>query len=52
MLVVLLAAGAGAGVSSLLTGGDSIARGIAHDLISAASLLDYQQAASTCPGLP
>ncbi len=51
MLVVLLAAGAGAGVSSLLTGGDSIASGIAHDLI-AASLLDYQQAASTCPGLP
>ena len=25
---------------------------IAHDIISAASLLDYQQAASTCPGLP
>jgi hypothetical protein len=52
MLVVMLAAGAGAGVSSLLTGGDSIASGLAHDLISAASLLDYQQAASTCPGLP
>ena len=52
MLVVLLAAGAGAGVSSLLTGGDSIPSQIAHDIISAASLLDYQQAASTCPGLP
>ena len=52
MLVVMLAAGAGAGVSSLLTGGDSIASSVAHDLISAASLLDYQQAASTCPGLP
>jgi cell wall-associated NlpC family hydrolase len=52
MLVVLLAAGAGAGVSSLLTGGDSIPSQIAHDVISAASLLDYQQAAGTCPGLP
>jgi len=52
MLVVLLAAGAGAGVSSLLSGGDSIPSQIAHDIISAASLLDYQQAASTCPGLP
>ena len=52
MLVVLLAAGAGAGVSSLLGGGDSIPSQIAHDVISAASLLDYQQAASTCPGLP
>jgi cell wall-associated NlpC family hydrolase len=52
MLVVLLAAGAGAGVSSLLSGGDSIPSQVAHDVISAASLLDYQQAASTCPGLP
>ena len=52
MLVVLLAAGAGAGVSSLLSGGDSIPSQIAHDVISAASLLDYQQAAGTCPGLP
>ncbi|MGH8987419.1 MAG: lytic transglycosylase domain-containing protein, partial [Acidimicrobiales bacterium] len=52
MLVVLLAAAAGAGVSSLLTGGDSFASGVAHDIMSAASLLDYQQAASTCPGLP
>jgi cell wall-associated NlpC family hydrolase len=52
MLVVLLAAGAGAGVSALLSGGDSIPSQIAHDIISAASLLDYQQAASTCPGLP
>src|SRR6202034_2986446 len=36
MLVVLLAAGAGAGVSSLLSGGDSIPHQIAHDIISAA----------------
>jgi cell wall-associated NlpC family hydrolase len=52
MLVVVLASAAGAGVSSLLTGGDSIAGQIAHDIISAATLLDYQHAASTCPGLP
>lgn len=52
LVVTVLAAGAGAGVSSLLTGGDSIPSQVAHDIISAASLLDYQQAASTCPGLP
>jgi hypothetical protein len=52
LLVAVLAAGAGAGVASLLGGGDSTPSTTATDNIPAAMLTLYQEAAATCPGLP
>ena len=52
LLVAVLAAGAGAGVASLLGGGDSTPSTTASDNIPAAMLTLYQEAAATCPGLP
>ena len=52
LLVAVLAAGAGAGLASLLGGGDSAPSATATDNIPAAMLTLYQEAAATCPGLP
>ena len=52
ILVALLAAGAGAGIASLLGGGDTAPSASATSSIPAAMLALYQQAATTCPGLP
>ena len=52
LVVAVLAAGAGAGVASLLGGGDSTPSTTASDNIPAAMLTLYQEAATTCPGLP
>ena len=52
LLVALLAAGAGAGVASLLGGGDTAPSASAASAIPPAMLALYQQAATTCPGLP
>jgi len=52
LLVAVLAAGAGAGVASLLGGGDSTPSTTATDNIPAAILTLYQEAADACPGLP
>ena len=52
LLVAILAAGTGAGVASLLGGGDSTPSTTATDDIPAAMLTLYQEAAATCPGLP
>ena len=52
LLVALLAAGAGAGIASLLGGGDTAPSASATSSIPAAMLALYQQAAITCPGLP
>ncbi len=52
LLVAVLAAGAGAGVASLLGGGDSTPSTTATDNIPTAMLTLYQEAAATCPGLP
>ena len=52
LLVAVLAAGAGAGIASLLGGGDATPSGTATDNIPAAMLALYQAAATTCPGLP
>jgi len=52
LLVALLAAGAGAGIASLLGGGDSAPSATATSAIPPAMLALYQQAAATCPGLP
>ncbi len=52
LLVAVLAAGAGAGVTSLLGGGDAIPSVTATDDIPPAMLTLYQEAATTCPGLP
>ncbi|HEY3810448.1 MAG TPA: transglycosylase SLT domain-containing protein, partial [Acidimicrobiales bacterium] len=52
LLVAVLAAGAGAGVASLLGGGDSTPSATATNNIPAAMLTLYQEAAATCPGLP
>jgi len=52
LLVAVLAAGAGAGIASLLGGGDSTPSTTATDNIPAAMLTLYQEAAATCPGLP
>jgi cell wall-associated NlpC family hydrolase len=52
LLVVLIAAGAGAGVSSLLGGGDTTPSATASAQIPPDMLVLYQQAATTCPGLP
>jgi cell wall-associated NlpC family hydrolase len=51
VLVVLMAAGAGAGISSLLGGGDVAPSAAATAQIPPAMLTLYQQAATTCPGL-
>jgi len=52
LLVALLAAGAGAGIASLLGGGRTAPSATATSSIPAAMLALYQQAATTCPGLP
>ncbi len=52
LLVALLAAGAGAGVASLLGGGGTTPSATATSAIPPAMLALYQQAATTCPGLP
>ena len=52
LLVAVLAAGAGAGVTSLLGGGDATPSVTATDDIPTAMLTLYQEAATTCPGLP
>ena len=53
LLVALLAAGAGAGIASLLGGGDTTPSATATTSIPTAMLALYQQAAATtCPGLP
>ena len=52
LLVAVVAAGAGAGIASLLGGGDATPSAAATADIPAAMLALYQQAAATCPGLP
>ena len=52
LLIALLAAGAGAGVASLLGGGATAPSASATAQIPPAMLALYQQAATTCPGLP
>ncbi len=52
LVVAVLAAGAGAGIASLLGGGDSPPSATATADIPAAMLTLYQEAATTCPGLP
>ena len=52
LLVALLAAGAGAGIASLLGGGGSAPSGAATAQIPPGMLALYQRAAATCPGLP
>ena len=52
LLVAVLAAGAGAGIASLLGGGDASPSATATDNIPPAMLTLYQEAAITCPGLP
>ena len=52
LLVALLAAGAGAGIASLLGGGAATPSATATSAIPPAMLALYQQAATTCPGLP
>ncbi|MDA8285153.1 MAG: NlpC/P60 family protein [Actinomycetota bacterium] len=52
LLVALLAAAAGAGIASLLGGGGTTPSATATAAIPPAMLTLYQQAATTCPGLP
>jgi cell wall-associated NlpC family hydrolase len=52
VVVALLAAAAGAGIASLLGGGAAAPSATATDNIPPAMLALYQQAATTCPGLP
>ena len=52
LLVAVLAAGAGAGIASLLGGGDAAPSAAATSDIPPAMLALYQEAAATCPGLP
>ncbi len=52
LLVALLAAGAGAGIASLLGGGSAAPSATAMTDIPPTMLTLYQQAAVTCPGLP
>ena len=52
LLVALLAAGAGAGIASLLGGGDTAPSATATTNIPPAMLALYQEAATTCPVLP
>ena len=52
LLVAVVAAGAGAGIASLLGGGDTPPSATAASDIPAAMLTLYQRAAAACPGLP
>ena len=52
LLVAVLAAGAGAGIASILGGTASAPSATATGAIPPAMLALYQQAATTCPGLP
>jgi cell wall-associated NlpC family hydrolase len=52
LLVAVLAAGAGAGIASLLGGSDAAPSATATSDIPPAMLALYQEAAATCPGLP
>jgi cell wall-associated NlpC family hydrolase len=52
LVVVLMAANAGAGIASLLGGGVIAASATAGSEIPGAMLVLYQRAATTCPGLP
>jgi cell wall-associated NlpC family hydrolase len=52
LLVAVLAAGAGAGIASLLGGGSAAPSATATTNIPPAMLALYQEAATTCPGLP
>ncbi len=52
LLVTVLATGAGAGIASLLGGGDATPSAAATSDIPPAMLALYQEAAITCPGLP
>lgn len=52
LLVAVLAGAAGAGIASLLGGGDAAPSATATGNIPPAMLALYQQAAATCPGLP
>ena len=52
LVVAVLAAGAGAGIASLLGGGDAAPSATATSDIPPAMLALYQEAATTCPGLP
>ena len=52
LLVAVLCAGAGAGIASLLGGGDSAPSATATSDVPPAMLALYQEAATTCPGLP
>jgi cell wall-associated NlpC family hydrolase len=52
LLVAVLAAAAGAGIASLLDGGDASPSATATGEIPPAMLALYQEAAATCPGLP
>jgi cell wall-associated NlpC family hydrolase len=52
LVVAVLAAGAGAGISSLLGGGGAAPSAAATSDIPPAMLALYQEAATTCPGLP
>lgn len=52
LAVVVMAGAAGAGVASLLGGGDSAPSTTATGSIPVAMLALYQQAAASCPGLP
>ena len=52
LVVVLIAGAAGAGIASLLGGGDSAPSTTATDDIPTSMLSLYEQAATTCPGLP
>ena len=52
LLVALLAAGAGAGIASLLGGSGTAPSATATASIPPPMLALYQQAATTCPGLP
>ena len=52
LLVAVVAAGAGAGIASLLGGGGSPPSAAATSGIPGAMLTLYQEAAATCPGLP
>jgi cell wall-associated NlpC family hydrolase len=52
LLVAVVGAGAGAGIASLLGGGDSAPSATATAQIPPAMLTLYQEAATTCPGLP
>ena len=52
LVVALVAGAAGAGVASLLSGGDETPSAGAATTVPPAMLALYQQAAATCPGLP